>query len=512
MSRSFSILWPHSAARADHALQVEPETLTDLNIDQIIAAVAADEFRPRLAEFLSCPVHDLNTIRDRHEVFRDLENPAIRTACSKLATEMDSVREQLVKSQKAHHSPQQHRFHLDAASTYCAAVKAHWQALHNAACRSRGLREWRDHVGAYVNSPEFQRLDSDTRKVLEQFDKVRFSISIHENTQVTVHRFDNLPDYSSTISDAFAAFQDEASPPARPDRSHNTDTHPVEEQITEYLADLFPAQFRDLDAVARSHREFVDTTIDTFCDEIQFYLFYTAFIDRLVAAGLHFTYPELTETFDGVQAAGAYDLALAIKVVQNQGRVVSNDFSLTGAERVLLVTGPNQGGKSTFARTFGQLAYLAALGCPVPATAARLLVPVNLFTHFERRENLANPEGKLQDELARMYETLAQTTDRTIIVMNESFSSTTTLDAEEIGAEILRRIISLRAVAVFVTFLDELAGFDPAIVSMVAGVGADATERTFKVVRRPADGKAHAVAIAELYSLTYDAIVGRISS
>ena len=177
-----------------------------------------------------------------------------------------------------------------------------------------------------------------------------------------------------------------------------------------------------------------------------------------------------------------------------------------------MVTGPNQGGKTTFARTIGQCAYLASLGCPVPARHARLTLPDQICTHFERQEDLSTLHGKLDDELVRIHGILSRATDASIIVMNESFSSTTVNDALLIGTKVLERIIELRCVAVYVSFLDELSALDPVCVSMVGEVADDdPTQRTFKFTRRPADGLAYAAALADKYGLNYDVLGRRIS-
>ena len=210
----------------------------------------------------------------------------------------------------------------------------------------------------------------------------------------------------------------------------------VAAQIAELVARLFPDEFTALAEYCRQHAGFVDEESGTADRELQFYLAYLDYIGPLRAAGLSFCYPEVSASSKEVHAADTFDLALARKLAAAGKPVVTNDFPWTAPSAIFVVTGPNQGGKTTFARTFGQLHHLAGTGCPVPGSTARLFLPDHIFTHFEREEDLAAMTGKLEDDLhPDRAASCGRPRPASIVILNETFTSTTVNDARFLGTE-----------------------------------------------------------------------------
>ena len=484
----------------------------DLNLDQVVAAIAGErEERNLITRLLFWHLDDADAVRYRQEVFQDLDNPVLFDEVQRFADLMHEVRVHLGQLAKMQYRYHREGWLLDAAAIYCDAVQSLAGHLASARISSRGLLAFREYLASYVASAGFTTLASDTRNRKDALGRIRYCTRIRGG-RVDVSRYEEEADYSAAVLKTFERFKQGAVKDYRIHYRTWPGMNHVAGQIVELVARLFPAEFTALDDYCRQHEAFLDEGIRRVDRELQFYLAYLDHIRPLRAAGLRFCYPEVSASSKEVRAADTFDLALARKLVSERKPVVTNDFRLEGRERIFVVTGPNQGGKTTFARTFGQLHHLACVGCPVPGSAARLFLFDRMFTHFEKEEDLTAMSGKLEDDLIRIGTILQAATSDSIVILNETFASTTLHDARFLGTKLLTKVTRLDALCVYVTFVDELASLGEQIVSMMSTVVPEnPAERTHKVVRKPADGLAYALALARKHDLTYEQLRGRLA-
>jgi DNA mismatch repair protein MutS len=493
-----------------------PEFFRDLNLDQIVDAITAGRDEYNLKPVFYTRLTDLAEIAYRHEIMRDLENDALFQGIKSFSNRMRSMRVSLAAVEKSYYKYEKEAWFLEAVGIYCEAVENLRRDLEQHNPESRGLRAFRAHLADYVASSAFEPLAEQARKLKSDLSAIRYNLLINGDS-VTVREYKDEPDYSVVVEETFAKFV------ARADSHHGapkdyrvkfprySGMDHIGAMILERVALLHPDVFAALDDYCARNTGYLDQTISDFDREIQFYVAWLEYAATFKRVGLKFCYPRVSDASKNERSRDSFDLALAGKLIGEHAPLVCNDFALTGSERILVVTGPNQGGKTTFSRTFGQLHYLASLGLPVAGAEAQLFLCDRLFTHFEREEDIANLRGKLEDDLIRVHHILEQATPNSVIIINEIFLSTTLKDAVELSRKVIERISELDALCVCVTFLDELSALNEKTVSLVAGIVPDnPTLRTYKIERRPADGLAYAHAIAEKYRLTYARLKERL--
>jgi DNA mismatch repair ATPase MutS len=219
--------------------------------------------------------------------------------------------------------------------------------------------------------------------------------------------------------------------------------------------------------------------------ELAFYICCINLHGRLLQLGEPVCFPRATASSERRHTCkGVYDVCLALRM---QRKVVSNDLDADG-QTLVVVTGANQGGKSTFLRSVGLAQLMMQCGMFVPADSYVSSMFDLVFTHYKREEDKSMTRGKLDEELKRMSRIADYITPNSLLLLNESFAATN----EREGSEIARQIVfALRERGINIVFVTHLYEFARRLlderaedVLFLSAERRDDGQRTFRIVPR----------------------------
>ncbi len=233
--------------------------------------------------------------------------------------------------------------------------------------------------------------------------------------------------------------------------------------------------------------------------------------------GCGITYPEIAEAEEhAFRAKGLYNPRVALAI---EDEIVKNDFAFDESAQIYVLTGPNRGGKSVITVAVGAAQAMLQLGLPVCADSARISPCDGIFTHFPEGADDTIDKGRLGEECARLKEIFDASTKDSMILLDESLSSTGAYEASYIASEILTAFAVMGTRGIFSTHLHELAAAVPEINersvseggikidTLVAGI--EEGRRSFKIYRMKPDGRSYARDIADRYGLSFENLMKR---
>ncbi|HTY54743.1 MAG TPA: hypothetical protein VMB26_06070 [Candidatus Binataceae bacterium] len=187
--------------------------------------------------------------------------------------------------------------------------------------------------------------------------------------------------------------------------------------------------------------------------ELAFYIGCINLSEQLSRIGEAIAFPEATEDRHSFACRNLRDVCLALTM---RHPVVGNDADAAGRPLVI-ITGVNRGGKSTFLRSVGLAQLMMQAGMFVTADAFISSLHTGLFTHYKREEDRSMRSGKFDEELARMSTIANQIRRRGMVLFNESFAATNEREGSEIARQIVSALLESDVTVFFVTHMYELA-------------------------------------------------------
>ena len=512
-------------------VELKAETIKDLALQEIVDNISESEGEMLILRdiFTHIPINT-EDIRYRSEILRDfLENEAMTDelyeAMSLIRTLKDYGSSKLL-TMNTEHSLYILLEHLRELSIYVQATESIVSTLKKHKVNSRGLKTVLEQLQAIVEDEKFEIAKKDINKMLKDLSNVRGcfvgvnftpDLNVEQVTSVefvpyrirSKYKFAELAAFFANVNNSAAATNSIGKPWA-PTRVID----PLLVSMTPQIAKHLKRNMIKMKMVMNKYVKLDSSSITELYEGFTYYLCMARFSRRLKKEGCTICLPEIVDT-DGISLdiKDLYNIRLFFAGEKN---IVKNDFSFSPEENLFILTGPNRGGKTIIEQALGIISIMASIGSFVTASSCKGRPFHNILTHFPIDENLTINYGRLGEEAVRIKEIVNEADDKTLILFNETYSTTSAADGLYLSKDLLRLLKEYGTAVIFNTHihevarsLDEMNQWDgkSRFVSLVMEIKDNVN--TFHVKRSDPESKSYARNIAEKYGITYEQMKNR---
>lgn len=565
-NKKFSLLYPRG--KQIEFKKLEDSAFHDLGLDVVTKEVTSE---PReqaiISEILAHLTADPEVTNYRQDVFEDLKNlPDIRAKLVELFDKIEFNKQYgVIRKSKDEVEGLWYLMHrLNQYRDYITCVDSLKECLSDERIKSQGLKDYRAYIDEVYADAHFNELKKDLEKLTKDTAEIQsVTIGMNLNSRLEavsmgIVSVNNKPFKKSGIVSNFA---DGIGGDKIKDTSDwNGDMHyrVVEKQggpgFTGVMTEMIkatnplvrsasagstttsiahgdglsnsPAYFDNvlnkmLDVMSKNLRKTLDKysemALSEVADVIPEFVYYIRFIDflaKIEKKGFKLTKAKAVPKSDvSMDAKGFYNFKLALNLLTPKDLVV-NDLVFDNDHTIYILTGANRGGKTTATQGIGLLYALAQGGVYVPADSFEFAPADCIYTHFPADEDQTMDLGRLGEECIRFKEIFNEITDDSLILMNETFSTTSFEEGYYIACDSIKALLTKGARTIYNTHMHKLGidaedfskDFEKKASSLI--VKSDGGKRSFKLAIAPPEGSSYAADIAKKYGVTYEMLTG----
>ena len=560
MSEKISLLFPDQNLKFNKLSDV---TLHDIGMDNIVTKLSIQPAEQTyIYNVMSMMTDSPQNAKYRSDIFDDLmNNRDMREKIVALFDRINFLRE--YGSYKHDHDHElgvwdlMHR--LEEINDYIQCLDSIYECLSKADIHSEGLLSLRDYVKKLCEDNGYEGLKKDIsllRADTQNLKSVTLGVNLNERFEVSgigvvslnnkpftkshivshfvdkVSRKDNIKngnewngDYkydeftikNNGNSDAPLVFP-VFSPMALMTLKYVTEADNLTRSIPKHMDDItermLSSTVKHLRDVLGKYTTLTITNITDLMPEFIYYIRWVEYIEKLQEKGFKFSKPTIIENpEDGIsmKAYRIYNMKLVETDLLEEKSIVTNDLDFSDEHRLYMLTGANRGGKTTITQAIGQLFFLAQGGIYVPGAVFEYTPVDAIYTHFPADEDQTLDLGRLGEECKRFRTIFMEATKNSLLLLNETFSTTSFEEGYFIARDCSRAILEKGCRTIYNTHMHKLA-YDIDELNETSGqfkaasliVASDNGVRSYKVRLAPPVGLSYAADIAKKYGVTYE--------